>query len=176
MIEQQIYIFEGPDRCGKTEMSKELARRLEIPYFKIDNEKKNWSAGTFQNSLWFDYNLPQFLRATRASFVSDRGYPSEWVYSKVFNRNTNEYMLEEIDWQFAKLGATIIVPYRLDYSKCVDDIENINGRFEEIHRTYMDFVDWTECRTILINVDAYDDDLDREMNVLQPQVKCSFKR
>lgn len=161
---QNIIIFEGPDRCGKTEMATELAKRLDIPYFKAKNEKENWERGVLKDSLWFDYTLPQFLKATGVSCVFDRSYPSEWVYSRVFNRATNQLMLSETDRQFADLGALIIVPYRTSYEGITDDVTAVNGRLEEISSMYLDrFMLWTSCNTFSLNVDACDNDLDIEM-------------
>jgi len=172
--DQQIYIFEGPDRCGKTEMATELAKRLDIPYFKAANEKENWTAGLLKDSLWFDYTLPQFLKATKVSCVFDRSYPSEWVYSQVFGRKTNMNMLEKTDKQFADLGAKIFIPYRTDYTGYVDDVEEVNGRFGDIHSKYLEFEYWTNCSTMWIDVTRWNNNLDEEMKILELYTKYKF--
>lgn len=39
MQNQQIVIFVGPDRCGKTQIAKELSRIIFVPYFKAATER-----------------------------------------------------------------------------------------------------------------------------------------
>ena len=65
-MKQQIYIFDSPDGTGKTEIGKELSRRINIPYFKMTTEHENWRKGTFKEALRFDQTyIVEFLKQTR---------------------------------------------------------------------------------------------------------------
>ena len=37
-MKQQIVFFVGPDRCGKTEISKATSAAIGVPYFKASSE------------------------------------------------------------------------------------------------------------------------------------------
>ncbi len=156
-------IVDSPDGCGKTEISKALSKELDIPYFKVNTERENWKNKTFHKSLLFDYVLPQFIEQTGVSFISDRGYPSEYVYAGVFKRETDYEMLEVIDKQFADLGTIIIVPLRRNYKGSRPDDLVSEEHLEILHYTYLRFLAWTHCRTITIYVDDFKNDLARQI-------------
>ncbi len=55
-----VVLFDGSDKVGKTEMAKELSKRLLIPYFKNESEWKAFSndQNYFVNALKYgDPNL-----------------------------------------------------------------------------------------------------------------------
>ena len=92
----------------------------------------------------------------------DRWYPSEWVYSRVFNRETDDDALEKIDEFVSKLKALIILPYRTSYNGIKDQFESItNDKMKEIDLMYKYFASWTKCKMMRLNVD--DEDLTREI-------------
>ena len=45
MTQQQIIVFCGADKTGKTEISQELSHKLKIPYFKASREKLKFRNG-----------------------------------------------------------------------------------------------------------------------------------
>lgn len=156
----KIILLEGPDQCGKTEMSKELSRLLGIPYFK---NKSEWSAfdkdpNYFVNALRYgDPYFYSFLADTGTSVVLDRSYPSEWVYSRVFGRQTDDDALRRIDDIAAKAGACIIAPYRTSYKGIKDPMHSISEEhLEKISSTYKNFTEWTKCKTLRLCVDSED--------------------
>jgi len=165
-LAQNIIIFEGPDGCGKTNIARALSEQLSIPYFKNESE---WAffendPSYFINALTYgDPYFLSYLEQTGASVISDRWYPSEWVYSRAFNRPTNHDALEMIDNRAAAMGAKIIIPYRTDYSGVVDQFESIitTSTLKSIHELYHDFAKWTQCSTYFLNVD--DESLVREL-------------
>jgi ATPase family associated with various cellular activities (AAA) len=162
-------IVEGPDGCGKTEIAHALAGALNLPYFKVDSERKNWAEDTFKHSLWFDYVLPQFLAQTQImGYVSDRGYPSEVVYPQVFGRTTNEEMLRKTDDLFADLGDTVIVlALRRDYKGSRPDDLVPEEKLLDLHYHYLEFArDFTKCDVVLIYVDDFKNDLTFQIPVL----------
>ena len=167
---QQIIIFEGPDGCGKTNISTSLSKDIRVPYFKNKDEWKFFvdDPSYFVNALTYgDPYFLSYLEQTGASVIVDRWYPSEWVYSRVFDRPTNMNALEHIDRRAAALGAKIIIPFREDYSKVVDQFDSIitPDVLKQVHETYMGFAEWTECDTFFLNVD--DEDIVRELREVQ---------
>lgn len=163
---QKVIVFEGPDGCGKTNISKALSSDLNVPYFKNKDEWKYFvnDPAYFVNALTYgDPYFLSYLEQTGASVIVDRWYPSEWVYSQVFNRPTNMDVLELIDKRAAGLGTKIVIPYRKNYQDVVDQFEDVitPGVLENVHAAYLRFVEWTECDTFLLNVD--DENLAREL-------------
>jgi thymidylate kinase len=171
--QQQVIIFDGPDMVGKTEMAKELSSRLNIPYFK---NKAEWSTFENKKSVYFINTLRysnsyffSFLHETKTSVILDRSYPSEWVYSKVYNRETDHGALELADkFAFDKLNAKIIVPFRTSYEGIKDDMHDIDSNMlSKISKEYENFLSWTKCDTLHLCVDS--EDLDYEMFMI-----CNF--
>lgn len=166
-MRQRIFIFDSPDGTGKTEIGKELASRISLPYFKMTTEHENWRRGTFKEALRFDQTyILEFLRQTGYGAVIDRAYPAEWVYSRVFKRQTDEVVLSRVDSGFAELGTTIIIPLRKDYSMNRVDEVVPNEKLPELHRAYLEFAQWTKCNVIKLYVDDFDNDLDREIGAI----------
>ena len=162
---QHIYIFDSPDGTGKTEIAKELSRRICVPYFKMNSEHQNWRDRTFKEALRFDQTyLSQFLKQTRYSAIIDRAFPAEWVYSKVFNRETDDRVLLAVDKEFADMNATIIIPLRRSYKNSRPDEVVPEDRLQEIHDMYLKFCEWTRCSTIQVFVDDFDNNLNEEIN------------
>jgi hypothetical protein len=168
---QKIVIFDSPDGTGKTNIAVALAAKLGIPYFKMTTEHENWRKGKFKEALEFDQTyLMQFLRQTRYSVVIDRAYPAEWVYSQVFNRETNIDLIRSIDDEFARMGACIVIPVREDYSKSRDDDLVNKDMLPKLHDKYMEFRDFTKCSTVTMYVDSYRENLNEELSVLVPEL------
>jgi energy-coupling factor transporter ATP-binding protein EcfA2 len=166
-MNQLIVILDGPDGCGKTEIAKELARIFGKTYFKMSAERDNWTKGKFLEELRFgERRQVELFKQLGMSAVIDRGHPSEWVYSQVFGRETDMGFLREVDQEYARMGTTIIVPWREDYSKNRDDDLVPCERLQLIHDTYEEFVCWTNCRVVTINVDYYMNDLSSEVGYL----------
>lgn len=162
-----IVFLEGPDGCGKTQIAKALAAYYDVPYFKVNSEKQNWKDDTFRSSLWFDYVLPQFVEQVGCSFVSDRGYLSEFVYSKVFERSTRWDILRDVDIAFGKLGAITIIPLRRSYENNEQDELVPKSKLPELHAEYLKAAETTDLQTIVIYVDDFDNDLNLQMPPLR---------
>ena len=160
-----VIIFDSEDGNGKTQMARELSRIMGIPYFKNRGEWRHFREAptAFREvTRWAIPFFLEYLEQTGASVIMDRGYPSEWVYSRYFDRPNDPDVLRELDDRFAALGAIIVVPYRTSY--VVGDKYNaeitadVRGALRSL---YAEFCEWTSCRTIRICVD--DEDLTREM-------------
>lgn len=167
MSKQQIIVFVGPDKCGKTEIGNELGRRLNIPTFKASTEK-----GKFRNEEDFilemqyaDPRMIDILKQTGYSLILDRAWPCEWVYSTAFNRDTDGEAIFNSDQGFADLGAKVVVCYRSSYNGLVD--EDAPDRLtppvlEKLEQLYRSFSQMSACEFYFLNVD--DEDLDREVD------------
>jgi thymidylate kinase len=167
---QSVIIFDSPDGTGKTNIAAALAGMLEIPYFKVNSEHQHWRDGKFKTALEFDQYLIQLLEQTGQSIIIDRAWPAEWVYSKVYDRETNDELLEELDDRFAKIGTNIIIPVRMDYSVARKDELVEKDMLPKLHDKYLQFSGWSHCRTIVLYVDCYDDDLRQEMAAIVPNL------
>lgn len=164
---QRVIIVEGPDQCGKTQISKELARRLQVPYFKNSDEHKYFLSdpGYFINAVrYVDTYFTSYLEASGASVVLDRAWPSEWVYSQVLGRNTDMSVLRELDRRHSQLGTVIVIPTRSSYAGIRDDYDAVSKNLQRIHDVYLKFAAWTTCRVLELNVD--DENLEREISVI----------
>src|ERR1044072_5761579 len=114
-MKQQIIVLCGPDRCGKTEIAKELSSRLGIPSFKASSEHETYlkQPNQFVYQLRYaDVRMVDFLAQTGYSVIMDRAWPCERAYSQVMNRQTDPTALIRIDNAMAKLGARVVICYR----------------------------------------------------------------
>lgn len=168
---QRIIIYEGPDRCGKSEQAKELSRRLGIPYFKNMDEHKYFISDPsyFLNAIrYVDTYFTSYLESTGSSVILDRAWPSEWIYSQALGRKTDFDLLRSLDERHARLGTVIVIPRRSDYAGVMDEYESINKNIARIDELYGMFADWTKCDVVKLNVD--DEDLQREMKTTIQQI------
>lgn len=169
-LTQKIVIFDSPDGTGKTNIANGLSKKIGVPYFRMDTQHDNWRKKRFQEALEFDQTyIASFLRQTHGNVIMDRAYPSEWVYSKVFKRETNEQVLERVDREFAQMGAYIIVPLRRDYANNREDEVVPKEKLQALHDTYLAFCQWSRCTTIKIFVDDFSDDLEKELAAIVPE-------
>ena len=168
---QRIVIYDGPDSCGKSEMAKELSRRLGISYFKNADEHRYFlkDPSYFLNAIrYVDTYFTSYLESSGASIILDRAWPSEWIYSQALGRKTDFDLLRELDNRHAKLGTVIVIPSRSSYVKMRDDYESINNNIATSDTLYHEFASWTKCSVIKLNVD--DEDMDREMRETMQQL------
>lgn len=161
-----LFAIEGSDMTGKTQIALELSRRTNIPYFKNSGE---WftdlrDPSYFKNLLTYGATfMADFLCQTRASAIMDRNYASEWVYSRYFNRETNEEVLRRVDEKFAEAGGRIIICRRKSYNGIRDDLHSYvdSHALEGLDALYEEFTRWTRCEVLTIWVD--DENLEREV-------------
>lgn len=162
---KNVLICEGPDSCGKTEIGIALAKKLSMEYFRMPTQHENWRAGKFKEALELDQPfLIELLRQTKLDdLVIDRAWPSEFVYSQVFDRDTNWQALEEIDREHSDLGTTIVLLLRSTYVGSREDELVPQQKLQALHDQYLDFMDWTKCDVIAMLVDKYGNDCKQQV-------------
>jgi len=136
----------GPDGVGKTTIAKRMSELTGIPVFKCPTEKQIFRQGG-RSSLAFDYTLTHFLQQTGYRFISDRAYPCEWVYSAVFERETDVRLLDEIDHAHVNLGTVILYLYASVQPQEQDELVPPE-RYWDVKRMYDMFMCWTDCRVV----------------------------
>lgn len=170
--DQKIVIFEGPDNCGKTCIAQGLSLDLKVPYYKMPHEAANWKGGTFKEELRHgEMRQVELLKQMKSDVVIDRGHPSEWVYSQVFGRETDMEMLRKVDDEYARMGTYIVILLRHDYDIGLKDELVPQEKLQSLHDKYLEFSKWTSCDCVILYVDAFGNDLKRELDVLRPELK-----
>lgn len=139
-------IIVGPDGVGKTTVAKRMSEMTGIPTFKCPTEKQIFRNGG-RSSLVFDYTLTHFLSQTGYRFISDRGYPCEFVYSLVFERETDMDLLLRIDEAHANLGTKVLYLYSSIQPTEPDDIVP-SDKYWDVKKMYDHFVLWTDCEIV----------------------------
>lgn len=134
----------GPDGVGKTTIVEELSTRLGIPSFKFPSEQEVFKKGQ-RGQLLFDLGLAYFLKQTELRFISDRGYPCEWVYSSIFGRETDVDTLGVIDRIHADMGTKILYLYSSVLPSEQDELVPDEFYFK-VKDGYDRFAQWTQCR------------------------------
>lgn len=161
-----LIAFEGPDRCGKSEIAAELSRQTSVPVFKNSGE---WftdlrDPSYFKNLLVYGATfLADFMQQTGVDVIMDRNYASEWVYSRYFNRETNEEILRKVDDKFAASGGKIVICRRKSYNGIRDDLHDYidADTLQGLDSLYEEFTSWTSCEVLTVWVD--DENLEREI-------------
>ena len=172
MQKQTILFFVGPDMCGKTEIAKATSAAIGVPYFKASSEHDSFLSSkvtkreAFLNQLRYaDPRVFDVLKQTGYGLIFDRGFPCEFAYSSVMNRETDLTMLRHMDEMWASIGAKIVLCYRKEgYRGIVDDLDpSIDSlQLQLIERAYRTFSTWTRCQMAELAVD--DEDLAREVS------------
>lgn len=140
----------GPDGVGKTTLVKKMSEMTSMPTFKCPSEKQIFKSSGAE-SLHFDYMLTYFIEQTGVSFISDRAYICEAAYSAVFNRKTNNELLDEIDKRHCKLGTKILYLYSSVQPFEEDDIVPSEKYFDvKLAYDYL-FDKWCRCECLRID-------------------------
>jgi hypothetical protein len=102
----------------------------------------------------------------------DRNYASEWVYSRYFNRDTNDEVLRKVDEKFAEAGGKIVICRRKSYNGICDDLHSYidSHALEGLDSLYAEFERWTRCEVLTVWVD--DENLERETLEIREWLKA----
>lgn len=157
-MSQNIIILEGGDCTGKSEIARELKRIFGFETYRPTRQdvmRQGTQIEKIKNQILEGIALVDILSQSRHSLVFDRYYPSEWVYSKVFQRPQHLEELTKVDEAFASIGAKIVICFKTNFSNYSDDIIPIE-KCLEINKTYIDFSLWTRCFTSMLDTTAVD--------------------
>ncbi len=133
----------GPDGVGKTSIAGRLSEMTLVPTFKFPAEHEVFRMGQ-RSQLLFDLGLAHFLAQTGYRFISDRAYPCEWVYARVFGRETDQTLLSMIDDIHRDIKTKILYLYSSVQPVEPDELVPTE-RYWDVKRGYDEFCDWTDC-------------------------------
>ena len=168
-----LIIFEGPDGCGKTNIAEEVGKRLGVSVYKSGKEHDIFHEpeGQYLSLKWANYEMIKLLETTKASVIFDRFFPSEWVYSQVFNRKSDLDLVKKYDEWWSSLGGIIIW---LDKPKMdVEDELIPSSKYNEIRKKYFDYMKDTKCS--LLYLDTSNHDLYSQVNEICEFIKETLK-
>lgn len=173
-FKQHVIIFTGVDMCGKTNIATELSRLTGVPYFKPSEERLTFLNNQdkfIMDTRYADTRMTDFLKQTGHSVIFDRGYPCEWVYSKFFNRESDQECLRHIDKVHSQIGTKLIITHRSCYDNIVDDLDSslTGAKLSSLESLYRDFSKWTNCDHMFLNVDS--EDLNKEIQEINAFLK-----
>lgn len=166
-MNKKLVIFVGPDMCGKTEIGKAVAKRMNLEYFKNNAEHSRFNADSFINELRHCGPLTlEFIDQINFKgdgIVLDRYTPCEWVYSKVYNRKTDEDLIWEIDQKLADRNATIVYCYKDYYKKFEDEVIK-EKEIASIKKEYENYFNQSAVKVIKLNTTS--EDLNQQLREL----------
>ena len=164
---QQLIIFEGPDMCGKTEIAQAVAEQLGIPVYKSGREHDLFhdKDAQYLTLKYGNYEMIKLLDTTNASVIFDRFFPSEWVYSQVYDRTRDLDLVLEYDHYWASLGGKIIWLDKPNMDGKDELIED--SRYNEIRQKYEEYMALTKCS--VIRLDTSDRNLEAQVKKI-----CKF--
>lgn len=156
---QHALFIVGPDGSGKTEVSTALSRLTGLPRFKCPSEKEWFTGRSFVGHLGFDLLLPDFVEQTGRGFISDRGWPCEWVYSRAFGRKTDDALIDRVAEKWRYRGGRVVILGRRSYKSIEDDLVPTD-MLPRIHDLYQEFREGFSG--IIPMITLYTDDFDQD--------------
>jgi thymidylate kinase len=159
---QNIIIFEGHDKSGKSTIAAELSKQNNIPIFKVNRSKYWWDPEV--NLKYLTEGITQFIEQTGQSVILDRWTPSDYMYSKLFDRDISYRKIADIDARLGKLNALIVYCYK-DKEAFVHDEEDKDfidiTMYEKMTSLYEEFAVNSKCRALWLNTS--DQNLDAQL-------------
>lgn len=160
---QHIIIFEGHDMVGKSTIATALSERIKAPVIKME---KPWKHDPLVELMYGAENICQLIQQTDYSFILDRFHPSEYVYSRVFNRVTSHEQIIKLDERLAEMGAVIFVFYKQEAAFQHDPDDKIElAKYHELIRWYREFEKITKCKIVFI--DTSDENLEAQLQEIE---------
>ena len=147
-----IIIFEGHDTSGKSSIAKALSEKINVPIFKVKRDKYWWDP--IINLLYMTEGITQFIEMTKCSVIIDRWHPSDYMYSKLFDRDVSYRKIADIDDRLAQQHALIIYCYK-DQEVFIDDKEDADfvnkSMYTRMTTLYREYEKISKCRSLWIN-------------------------
>ena len=148
-------ILTSPDLCGKTNIAAELSRVTGVPTYKSGREHSLFHVKDAQYNIlkYAVYEQLQIVSLCNLSIIFDRFFPCEFVYSKVYHRNSDDTLVLSYDSWWNELGGKIVF---LDKPEMDGDDELIAAsKYQEIRTLYDKYKKLTTCKHITIDTSDY---------------------
>lgn len=146
----------GVDRTGKSNIAYELSKILLVPTYKSGREHSVFHDKDAQFNIlkWGVYEVLRLVEVCDISVIFDRFFPCEFVYSKVYHRNSDDGLVREYDRWWDSLDGKIVF---LDKPKMDGKDELVNpDKYDEIRARYEDYKKITQCKHLTIDTSDYD--------------------
>lgn len=152
MNTQHVIIFEGHDRAGKSTIAKALSEKMQIPVFKVSRDKRWWDPEV--NLKYLTEGITQFIEKTGVSVILDRWIGSDYMYSKLFNRDISYEKIFELDSRLSLLNTLFVVCYK-DAEAHIPDTEDADyvdmSQYATMTANMIEFSNKSKCNFIFIN-------------------------
>ena len=161
---QKLIIWEGCDGCGKTNIAAAVSKKLGIPVYKSGLEDQMFYDKDSQYLVLRhgNYEMIKLLDVTNSSVMFDRFFPSEWVYSQVFDRQQDLDTALALDKYWSRLGGKIIW---LDKPNIEENDELVpRSKYNEIRKKYKEYMELTKCDVLYL--DTTDRDLEKQVDLI----------
>lgn len=159
---QQVIIFEGPDSSGKSQIGRELSKRINVPYFKNNRESKRILSNlNSECAVYCGIYMADYLSSTGQNVIIDRFHISEYVYATVYNRETNFNDINTISRILTGIRAKVIYCYK-------ENLDNYNDnhiekeKIPKIKSIYDEYF-LKNCRLQTLKLKTDDQDLGKQV-------------
>lgn len=152
-----IIIFEGNENTGKTNISKQLSKEINIPYFKNKVELNNpifIETIDFEEEIKYIWRfLISFMKQIKCDAIFDRGYITEYVYGNVlrkenFEKKNIEKYIFKYDEILSEMDCKLIFCYKDHHSE--DDYIDTKI-MPEIDEYYKKYLQLTKLKNLQLN-------------------------
>ena len=168
MNKQIIIFFIGVDKSGKTTISQELSKQINIPYFKNPSEKVLFDVNHI-DALHYEGNVMyEFLSQTNYSIIRDRDFICEYAYSKAYNRKTDYDFIFNLDEKYSKLNSFIVYCYKDKYENFIDEYV-LEYKIPLIKHFYSEYLQKTKIKHLSLN--TTDENLQEQINTIMQFIK-----
>ena len=154
-------ILEGPDGCSKTTIAYHLSKMISIPHYQSPHRHLiNDKDVTLFNILKYGIHEQLYLaELCDVSVIYDRFFPSEYVYARVYHRETDFDLIERYDKWWNRMNGIMIFLDKPNLDK-VDHLV-MPEMYQNIRHEYENYKLFTSCKHITI--DTSDQDLDKQL-------------
>ena len=165
-MKQKIIILEGHDRSGKSHIAEALSLRTNIPLYKAHRNKHWWDP--IVNIHYFTEAVTQFLEQTKTSVILDRWMGSDYMYSKLFDRDISFRKIFELDERFAKMNALLVICFKDEscYIEDKEDFEYVNTTmYSKMTALYREYCEQSKIKNILF-LNTSDENIENQLKAI----------
>lgn len=160
---KQIVILEGHDMVGKSAIGNALENELNASLIKME---KPWKHDQMIELLYGAENLCQMAQQLDCNLIFDRFHPSEYAYSKVFNRMTSQEQIKRIDDRMAEMNALIVVCYKDESAYQFDPDDKLDiAKYTPLIEAYREYATITKCKVLFLNTS--DENLENQLATIK---------